>query len=449
MLKESIQPIYEQNTIGYDIAASVFLLRQELKDYGHIRNEMAARVRMEELSTVAEMLNAVHDKTYVLESINGRLAALDGSLLSDIFRKGKEIAHNQYEIDEKAEFWLKRQIDFEEEGVFLEEFANKAEFGDVYISTSPYPEEAENQFGKEYIKTFGPDPMRKTAFVYLYQRSNNGELMQRVISLDKSNKHAIRSVLNGLGASIPQDETTDNYLRYGVICKDTTVDKAGNYIISDYDKIIGGQLNTKTFMGRDDEHQIDAWSFIEKHSAIYDEHQKLLFELANSDVHGSELRKKAIELNTGFWRLMKEYLELERSSGQHHIDLPPNSSYGQQLTWALNRALESGDSFNGGCVSLTINQLHNMNEQNIIQMIFGANPDKWEWKKGYCRVNNCPSKPHPTKVGPCDVCVACQGYFDKGKQPEKIYSTKNIGSRKRQEKPNEIIEALKFWFSGF
>jgi len=47
--------------------------------------------------------------------------------------------------------------------------------------------------------------------------------------------------------------------------------------------------------------------------------------------------------------------------------------------------------------------------------------ESWQWKKGRCRVDNCPTRPASVMVGPCDVCSHCQKIFDSGKNPKDIY----------------------------
>lgn len=38
----------------------------------------------------------------------------------------------------------------------------------------------------------------------------------------------------------------------------------------------------------------------------------------------------------------------------------------------------------------------------------------WKWTKGICGINNCPTRPDKTKVGPCRLCRGCQQLFDEG-----------------------------------
>jgi len=48
---------------------------------------------------------------------------------------------------------------------------------------------------------------------------------------------------------------------------------------------------------------------------------------------------------------------------------------------------------------------------------------KWKWEKGVCIVQECPSRPTKTEVGPCSVCRKCQTVFDNGENPKSVYKT--------------------------
>ena len=60
--------------------------------------------------------------------------------------------------------------------------------------------------------------------------------------------------------------------------------------------------------------------------------------------------------------------------------------------------------------------------------------ENWTWTTGKCRVQNCPTRPNYTKVGPCQVCVGCQGHFDNGNNPADIYAS--ILRRQPREQAN-------------
>jgi len=47
--------------------------------------------------------------------------------------------------------------------------------------------------------------------------------------------------------------------------------------------------------------------------------------------------------------------------------------------------------------------------------------ESWAWKKGVCRIDNCPTRPGQTDVGPCDICRNCQHWFERNRDPAKLY----------------------------
>jgi hypothetical protein len=61
----------------------------------------------------------------------------------------------------------------------------------------------------------------------------------------------------------------------------------------------------------------------------------------------------------------------------------------------------------------------------------------WQWKPGKCRVDNCPSHPGQTEVGPCDVCHHCQALFDAGKNPANVYA-EQIKRQTQRTKKHEL-----------
>jgi hypothetical protein len=83
----------------------------------------------------------------------------------------------------------------------------------------------------------------------------------------------------------------------------------------------------------------------------------------------------------------------------------------------LNRQIASQSlSLNGGCSG--------ENETTFKKNSSSAAEGKedWKWEKGICRTKNCISRPKVTEVGPCKVCKACQEIYDKGLDPEKVFS---------------------------
>lgn len=70
--------------------------------------------------------------------------------------------------------------------------------------------------------------------------------------------------------------------------------------------------------------------------------------------------------------------------------------------------------------------------------------EKWSWKRGVCRVDNCPTKPKNTDVGPCNVCRGCQHEFDRGRNPANTYRSIKKAGKLAVQKPKTIWE----WFKS-
>jgi hypothetical protein len=63
-----------------------------------------------------------------------------------------------------------------------------------------------------------------------------------------------------------------------------------------------------------------------------------------------------------------------------------------------------------------------------------ADKKKWQWKRGVCRINYCPTRPRQTEIGPCDVCRSCQNKFDSGLDPVLIYAKRGMLAHKKNSK---------------
>ncbi|HSW79634.1 MAG TPA: hypothetical protein VLG47_02555, partial [Candidatus Saccharimonadales bacterium] len=83
------------------------------------------------------------------------------------------------------------------------------------IVISPFPEEAATQSGNDYWRRIGYVPHLTRGFVQLYHMNGN-ELISGSLSFDGSNKKRLIEVFGQLGIEIPEDEITDNWLKYAI-----------------------------------------------------------------------------------------------------------------------------------------------------------------------------------------------------------------------------------------
>lgn len=106
----------------------------------------------------------------------------------------------------------------------------------------------------------------------------------------------------------------------------------------------------------------------------------------------------------------KEYLE-EKGYLKEDVDFCG-------VTISIDEAREKG---------LDVNDLGSLLEKGI------------KWKKGYCRVEACPSKPKQTDVGPCSVCRRCQRLFNAGADPTKELNLKGLFSFVKKPDQDKVI----------
>ena len=83
------------------------------------------------------------------------------------------------------------------------------------IVASPFPEEAAAQSGDDYWRNIGYVPHLRRGFVQMYHASQ-GEVVSGSLSFDGSDKQKLRRIFSQHGQEIPEDETTDNWLKYAI-----------------------------------------------------------------------------------------------------------------------------------------------------------------------------------------------------------------------------------------
>ncbi|HVW23056.1 MAG TPA: hypothetical protein VHB51_01030 [Candidatus Saccharimonadales bacterium] len=83
------------------------------------------------------------------------------------------------------------------------------------IVISPFPEEAARASGDAYWRGIGYVPHLKRGFVQMYFAGNESVLAGS-LSFDGSNKHRLREIFAEHGVDIPENEITDNWLKYAI-----------------------------------------------------------------------------------------------------------------------------------------------------------------------------------------------------------------------------------------
>lgn len=98
------------------------------------------------------------------------------------------------------------------------------------IVVSPFPEEAAAKSGSEYWRDIGYVPHLQRGFVQLYHANGEG-LISGSLSFDGSNKEKLRELFKRHKVEIPEEEVTDNWLRYAIT--DTLSEEAAKALAID------------------------------------------------------------------------------------------------------------------------------------------------------------------------------------------------------------------------
>lgn len=109
-----------------------------------------------------------------------------------------------------------------------------------------------------------------------------------------------------------------------------------------------------------------------------------------------------------------------------------------------NQSLEQTVSFCG--MSLSKEDAERLGvDISSLDSLLKLGKEGWNWSKGVCRVEGCPTKPGKTDVGPCSVCRGCQHEFDRGNDPTRSY-------RRLRKVGNALVKktaGFQEWFQGF
>lgn len=333
------------------------------------------------------------------------------------------------------------------------------------IVVSPFPEEAAAKSGDAYWRDIGYVPSLKRGFVQLYYGGKN-YLLAGSLSFDGSDKDVLRDILSRCGQDIPEGEITDNWLKYAVTATLSEED-AKQLAVAIADQANNRKKNANTVnITRAYKPIMDAAfndSYAHICESLYRGYQtdrvtELVSQFAHNAHHFNGRYSKALyRMRTDRSRFTDDdtvvlhellvYSTIEMMRALHLRQANTFTSLGAvdsriNNTNALSNPAEfqrmlsdfgaMGAAQNrtysacGLSISLGDNPERN-NPQNVFGGVDGGSSNEdansWKWKKGVCRVNNCPTRPGATEVGPCDVCRGCQGHFDRGQDPTVLYKT--------------------------
>jgi len=414
------------------------MFRSDIEQYGTVRRETYAQAFNEELTFVAEGLDAPLQTRFTL--YNSELGLVDerGTPLQEALKRGEWAAEQAYQRDSRLGFNLSRAIHDFHEGQLVQQMADSPYGETTIVSVSPFCEEAYAKLGGKMVENLGFRPDRLMAFVRIFNKLPDGNVEVLSISVDNSNLEAFRGVLGSLGVDVPADTLSDDFLGYrahlSINHHEQKILPAA--VIETYDSMMQSIYKKDFRAGRQAGEEREAWQFITEQKDLVEHYFDRLEEIARQSPDDLEQKRK---LTYSFWAALKARMssaEKQRTvmyAAQNVVAQNPNIQK-HMLNQEMNRAFVNASAKHekmvgcGGSISFGRNKdLLKESPENAFSSIFGGEDDEgeakssWVWKRGICRVDDCPTRPGSTQVGPCSVCRGCQHLFDKGQDPGKTY----------------------------
>lgn len=271
--------------------ASIDMIRQSFNLPNDERLKYLKRVYDEELSLVTEALNGFINIPFDFDLLGDQLVAANGETFSDINIKGIEYYRQKAELDDRYNFMVQRAISEYQESLEAEKIARNLIENKTLVTISPYPEEAERLYGKEFVQSLGFHTDTKRAMLRAIQKTDSGiRLYTRAV--DESNL----SIWNQILPSDYRVQNTDDMLNK-VLYFDSDAVNALDSLQVEYQSI-----NKQSTVAN---HNNDVWEFVHQKQDLIEYFNCQLFELSRSNLHGQELKKEVNKLRRDFWSAIK------------------------------------------------------------------------------------------------------------------------------------------------
>ena len=439
------------------------------------RELVERRTYIEYVTDMGERLVEQPFKKSFEYSVDGdNLISDTGVYLNTFLEKGYQAAVNDVRergFDESHA--LRARAFYEQLPQLREWFADKSDATHKVFFSLCAPKSELNEYE---ARRQGFKQERLLASIQLYEKTHTG-IKLHAFSLDGlslarlSELYTVFGVEDAVAAS-----TIEQLIRPLSIDATMPANEAVESIIYHYDKLLGEETGHRYVQGVDHtKFKKEANAHVEEHGDAYDLYRQTIIEVANSLKIGKVTNRLGDIVNELKFSIVTHEAivppELRLQSGQpmrrdaaagvidylrtkaipHYLttklETKSDASSGssgtsyQDVSAAGAQAVVNNISYEGACASSDM-PLTAKNEISELGSVYNrANslkPEEWVWTSGKCVVENCPTKPSKTTVGPCSVCVGCQSIYDSGKDPKQLYRNKNIS----------IIEIFSALFSG-
>ena len=148
---------------------------------------------------------------------NGHVMSHDGTTrVVDMLENGFRLSSSMAQSDSRMETQANRDWHDLQNALEVEAMARGERPYNTRIVASLMPEEAIEADGEDYWRGMGYFPETKTAFLQLYHTTSDGRLITGTLSVDATDKASMRQLWAELGITVPEGESTDNWLQYAV-----------------------------------------------------------------------------------------------------------------------------------------------------------------------------------------------------------------------------------------
>jgi hypothetical protein len=294
----------------------------------------------------------------------------------------------------------------------------KDEMPNTMIVVSDFPPELMNASSD----IGGYNATRKQTMLRVITRQSNGNMRMYSQSLDKSDRAGLEAIYHNLGFQPEPGELLGQ--RMHVNTDESKQEFMVDWLMGVYDKTLSREYGGNWYAGRQSSRRVNTYDFVrEQHDLINEFVRKTNQYQSIDESFMYDLAAAVKYIFEG--RALNNIAGVTQSIGSEAVR--------QELRIAGQQAQTEGRVFSGcGATVQRSNDAPPSSEGELGDAGYGnksEGKESWSWKKGICRVSDCPTRPGKTKVGPCDVCVSCQHLFDKGKNPAKEYTLRKAKAK--------------------
>lgn len=410
----------------FDELAPLRMLASDKLTYGSIRPETWRQIQNEELTFLAEGLDAPLQSRFTLRLCDSELVDERGKPLAEVLEKGVRASEQAACADSRLWFMTQRAVHDYHEGQLIESLMEPDSQCNTIASWSPFPVEAFGQYGAALLESQGYQPKRALGFLRVYTKVSDTELVVTSLSVDNSDLTVFRTMAAQFGVSIPPDELSDNYQAYRYMGQLSEHDQRSlpSQLLGAYDAAMSSLYAGVYRAGRPYRFEQNAWEFVTAQTDLLHFYCTELEALSTMPYSSEMMRREKRRLTYGYWAAVKaRFINKQNMPRAYESSIVMMQHLEQEVAGAFARAALRHEVLIGcgGGIGFSADIL-DVDPENALASIMGDKKEDWVWKDGKCRIDNCPTRPHTTKVGPCEVCHGCQEIYDKGKDPKIEYS---------------------------